>query len=377
VSVLVAILTVVLVGVAAFTADFGVAYANKRQLQTSTDAGALAAAQELAKVPGGCAAIAGNTAAIAAAQAIADDYATRNRQGQTRVGPLAVRCSQIGQDGLATNAALVVGYTSTRTTEAFFGRLFGVNDLAATRTASAAVEPAPTSGLRPYGICAQQINGFNPLSPVKFKILFPKNSSADTAGCTTPTGNWYTLKCPEDSNNSSSNLAEKTEFGCLEEAAIVAGQPDPPANSDAVLEAACSTGRDVDCLGGNPGNFPGPVFDAWDKLLGQVVIFPVFSGTAVVDPNGNNAKYPVQSFLGAKVCGYNFGQNGNANQWGNSTDPACAGLPEATGTNDENYLVILPAVRVTSGTTKDALCALGQTGGDCGNDSVRRVRLIR
>lgn len=76
-AVLVAILSVVLFGMAAFAVDLGNAWARKRDLQTSVDLAALAAAAELPDA--------------AAATAAAEDYLTRNRvSGQVTTWDLSL-----------------------------------------------------------------------------------------------------------------------------------------------------------------------------------------------------------------------------------------------------------------------------------------------
>src|SRR5205823_3215709 len=55
VAVTVALLSVVLVGISAFTIDFGMSFVNNRQLQVASDASALAAAAAYGRSTGTCA----------------------------------------------------------------------------------------------------------------------------------------------------------------------------------------------------------------------------------------------------------------------------------------------------------------------------------
>ena len=86
IALLAAALSVVVVTVAAFAVDFGMAYTSKRQLQTAADAGALAAASYYTQQLGNCSTLIGNASYKTAAQAIATDYVTNNRPSAERVG---------------------------------------------------------------------------------------------------------------------------------------------------------------------------------------------------------------------------------------------------------------------------------------------------
>lgn len=150
VAVMVAILSVVLVGMSAFVVDFGVAYASKRQLSTAADAAALAAANRLAQGDGTCSQIV--SAGSSDAEAIADEYISGPNAtiGDASVvpGSFSVQCSP-------DNSFIDVTLDATAGNPTFFGGVFGAGIDQVSRSATARVgtitEPG---GLRPYALCA-------------------------------------------------------------------------------------------------------------------------------------------------------------------------------------------------------------------------------
>src|SRR6476661_1670102 len=83
VAVTVALLMLVLVGVGAFTIDFGVSYVSTRQLQVASDSAALAAASKYGELIGTCAELTANSAARTSVQTAVDAYRTQNRADST------------------------------------------------------------------------------------------------------------------------------------------------------------------------------------------------------------------------------------------------------------------------------------------------------
>lgn len=364
-AIIVAICTVVLVGVTAFVADFGLAYASKRQLQTGADAASLAAASVYAGYPGTCTTLQGNTAARAVAQQAANDVLAANKSDVLRpFRPITVRC----EDG-----TLKVRYSANGRTPILFGSAFGFGgEITTGRTAVAQVfVPESVTGLRPYAICHSDIGTVGgPLT----KVSYPGED------CQEANGGWYQLVCPGDTP-SSNRLAVNTANGCSSPVSIVEGQPDRPADPSSVLIGAC-TAWDEDCLRGNPGNdfSSNTVRKAWETLLGEEIVLPAFYDGTIQDPNGSNARYPVHRLLGVRVCGYHWGASGshdpdlNDNQgeeWADTQDGSCAGTDAEPGGNGENYL-ILRFIRIQlSGSSNPADCRLGS-----GCDGLREVRLV-
>ena len=94
-AILAAVLALILVGLSAFTLDFGRAYLSERQLQSGADAGALAGAGSFADKTGNCAAMAANSTAIAAARSKAAALLEESRPGAT-IDDFVVRCEDRG-----------------------------------------------------------------------------------------------------------------------------------------------------------------------------------------------------------------------------------------------------------------------------------------
>ena len=253
VAVVVALLLVVLVGMAAFITDFGAAYVSKRQLQSSADAGSLAAAQELGKYPGTCTDVASSSTARAAALAAAEQYASANRAGDRARTDWRIACS-------ADHRTIEVTYANAATTPRFLGAIFGSQAYRAERTATAAVGvPSAGYGLRPYFVCLSDALALRaaPASAPPVQVAFPN------AACGNQPGNWYTADCPEDGQgNGTPVLAVNTRIGCESTISVVdttAAAGDPVAIQQLLLAACAGTpplSAQRGCLTGNTGNLP-------------------------------------------------------------------------------------------------------------------------
>jgi len=109
---------VVLVGIGAFTLDFGVSYASTRRLQAASDAAALAAANVFADKTGSCATILATPAWTAAAASAASAIREDNRPGSTEASYSAT-CT--------TKGSIQVRYVSGGSTPTLLGGIFGHN----------------------------------------------------------------------------------------------------------------------------------------------------------------------------------------------------------------------------------------------------------
>lgn len=351
-AIIIALCTVVLALMAGFVTDFGLAYNSKRQLQTSADAAALAAAGKLIGHGGNCSAIAGDPAAVAAAKTYADAVSTKNRSGRIPT-TWTVACSP---DGKYVN----VTYGNGASTKTFFGGLAGTTGIVAERTATAQIfPPASVTGLRPYFVCVTDAQALEASGGTGIlDIAFPN------AGCGNQPGNWYTVDCPEDgTGNSTPVLAENTSDGCQSEITIVdtSAARDPVtgalnlAQEKALLLAACSSGLSGTrgCLTGNTGNLASnPIESAWAGLLGDMIAVPVFRADTVTG-NGNNAKYPIKAILGVKVCGYKW-----QSKEGRDSSADCAGVTFPSGNSDHLWLKFV-SIQVSGSTRPSPNCSVG------------------
>ncbi len=383
VAVTVALLMVVLVGIGAFTVDFGMSYVSTRQLQTASDSAALAAAAKFGQLNGNCSTISADTAARAQIQADVAAYRTQNRAGST--GSItAVACAADGY-------GIEVTYSSAGSTARALGGIFGQgNDYDTAKSATAEVFVPPDGiGVRPYALCGSILPSVTTFPSPVFQMDLPSTGNSLCPGASS-SGNWWSVDCPEAPSNSNTYLGEATLNGCTSPINIVPNQA--PRTGSALrtyLNNSCPV-KSSSCLGANTGNLGGtPILNAWTSLVQdrRRILLPVFCGTpspcdqaAVVNAGGNNAIYPVQALVGVIVCGYHFGTNNNQNSAAIPMDGECGGLynpsnlTAATGGNQDNYL-LLRAVRLqVSGGSGTPQCAIGDTSCDWGARGVKLTR---
>jgi Flp pilus assembly protein TadG len=352
IAIIVALIAVLLAVLAAFSTDMGMAYVSSRQLQTSADAAALAAAGQLATHSGNCATIVGDTTAVAAARTLADQVSQSNRPGGNPTA-WSVACSP-------DNKRVEVTYGNSGSTGPFFGGLVGATSIGAAKSATAEVfVPSGVGGLRPYFLCLSDAQALEATSGSGYlDIPYPN------AGCGSPSGNWYTVDCPEDgTGNSTPVIATNTTEGCDSEISIVdtSGAYPPataafdPAIEKTLLLAACTGGLsgDAGCLTGNTGNLASsPIQTAWDGLLGKSIALPVFRADTVVG-SGNGATYPIKAILGAKVCAYKW-----QNKQASASDPDCTGIVFPSGNSDHLWLKF-ETIQVSGSSKPSPVCAVG------------------
>ncbi|MGZ6770705.1 MAG: TadE/TadG family type IV pilus assembly protein [Mycobacteriaceae bacterium] len=379
VAVIVALMSIVLIGVSAFTIDFGMAYVNKRQLQIASDAASLAAAAAYGNASGTCATKTADTSLRATAETAADYVRDRNRPGAT--GSItSVSCTP-------DNKGVQVQYSSTASTASVVGGIFGhTTGYSPAQSATAVVGiPKGAIGVRPYAVCAAQLPTTYPSAVVK--LTLPGAGNTQCPGAST-SGNWWEIDCPEASSNSNSYLGTATQYGCTTEIDVVPGQGTMSgAPLRTYLDNYCPA-RSLSCLSANTGNLGGtPILQAWNSLVSSQakVVLPVFCGgyttpavgqcdtAAVVNAGGNNAIYPVQSLVGVEICGYHFGGQDSSSipMTGDCTSSTYA---PNQGTNQDNYLLVRAIKYQSSGTSSDfADCSMGAAC-DTGNFAVHLIQ---
>ena len=160
VAVIVAILSTILVLMAAFAVDLANAYAVKRQLSVAADAAALDAARAVATAESGGLPILGGgkgcstwtsaqrSAAQSAAQTAANaTNASNDLSGESTVDKVTVVCP-VGDERVE------VTVENSRDLPVFFGGVANATGYDPKRSATAAVVPRlAIGGLRPYGAC--------------------------------------------------------------------------------------------------------------------------------------------------------------------------------------------------------------------------------
>lgn len=358
------LLMIVLLGFGAFAVDLGMAYADTRQLQTSADAAALAAANVLRGTAGTCSAVV--TAAGTNAGTTADSIREQNRGSSLRAAYSAA-CTSDG--------SVEVTYSSRGTTPNFLGGLLGRSgDYTTTRTAKARLSVLSSGKIRPYAVCGSQL-GEAPAGTV-LQMDLPSTGNTACPGVANP-GNWWSVDCPEVGSNSNAYMASTTLNGCAGEVSVVPNQlTSPPRTSTQLrtyLESSCPV-RSSSCLSANTGQISGIVLNSWDVLVAEQrrIVLPVFCGgvptgpcdtAAVVNAGGNNAIYPVHALIGVQICAYHFGNQRNPNGSGNLTGECAShnpnGLTTSTGGPQDNYILLRVVDVPTLQGTGPASCPLG------------------
>lgn len=389
IAILVALLAVVLIGMLAFTADIGVAYANKRQMQNAADAAALGAAGVFAQQPGrDCASILASGSVAAGDEAETLETANQPVSGTSDLilppatSPTLLPAAECAPEGLVTRA------TVGGATPLFFGGLFGAdNGYDVLRSAAAVVEAATSvgAGLRPLAVCSRDIASLTTFPSTVMKLEFPESGQSSTA-CpdSEQPGNWWTLDCPEDGGN---DLEQNIEIGCSSSVSIVPGQPSPTTGT--FLNGYCD---DVplhkeSCLRANPGNVrSNGVGDAFEGLVtsGETFFLPVFCGpptcspSGVSDDGGGNVIYAVHKLVAVQLCGYHFGnsqKSARSDMYGDCADtPAINPMsydPDFGGPHANYLLAVVKQVQVSGGTTPSG-CRIG----DPCDTGLRQVRMV-
>jgi hypothetical protein len=358
------LVTIIMVASLALVVDIGRQYVIKRQLQTSADSAALAAAGVFASIPGSCADIANSTlpeyvAARNAAEAAADAQSESNLTGSSAAQDIAITCPGDG--------TLVVGYSTELAFQTAFGGALGVVELDAGRQAAAQVfVPTAYTGVRPYAICGADYDLMQAAEGTPVGIRYDNTL---TNGCDASPGNWYGTDCSW--NEANGQHVNNTVTGCQNPLYVTT--LDPP--SLACFQTEDVNGTMQDCLSAGPGNINGTGIDnAWrNVLLGGIQQFPVFKPGTVIDAGGNNAQYPIWRVISAKVCGYQWQNPGNQQilDPADPTDP-CHGTAAIAATYppaNSSWVVLSYVTSQTSGSVTPSTCSIA----DCNTRAVRLV----
>jgi Flp pilus assembly protein TadG len=264
VSVVVALLMVPLLGFAAIAIDVSAMYAERQQLQTGADAGALAIAQDCGR--GVC----GTPSQTA--QGLATDNLNRGV-------PTATVTSQTASQVTVRNVGVK---------QHWFAPVLGVDSSTLTASATAAWG-SPTGGTAvlplAFSLCEwrKQTGGGMPSGTTPTTIYLTKSSASDiaTPDCTGPSGNLVPGGFGWLTTNAGSCQTTSTIGGILNS---------DPGNS---VPSSCSNAL----LSGSVGN---------------TVLLPLFD---VYAGSGSNATYTIYGYAAFRLTGYHFGGQ-------NSTNPA-------------------------------------------------------
>jgi Putative Flp pilus-assembly TadE/G-like len=267
-----------MLGMAAAVLDVGSWYRADRQLQTTVDAAALAAAQAL-------------PSDTASAQALAQQYADKNGGGMDTV---SFTTTVVAND--------TVTVTGSKPAPGFFSQVFGIDSVTVGATATARVGALATArGASPIAIhsgeaalqcdpapCSEDptVLDLGKVGPGGFQLL---NIDGSTGGTSTQT------------------LADWIQYGYEGEMTQdFYSDPGNKLNSD-------------------------PVKDALDAVIGQELLFPVYD---IVDGSGSGLEYNVIGWAGFVITGYEV-QGGTTRILGYFTEVVWDGtFPTSPGGNN-------------------------------------------
>ena len=296
VAIMVAILAITLITIAAFTTDFGMAYAQRQALATGTDSAALAIVRnEYNKViqdpkltcndlrtAGGAAA---STTALTQLNSNAPFGATLTASQVT------AKLECVGAS-LGTLQATVSVAKSVKTV---LGGVAGVSTLDISRTSAAALGVANgVIGYVPIGVCTNQAQEIvdnaakdNPDGNAAYRheLITIDKTWNGASPCGGGSGNWGWINC---GGNGAPTLADGIQNGCSNPLTI---------NNTTTPASVTAPGTP-----GNKGN-SGPVVSAMHTLINSntVSVLPVYSA---VSGGGANVDYTVVGFLSVRICAY-------------------------------------------------------------------------
>jgi Flp pilus assembly protein TadG len=315
-AVLTALMSVVILLMAAFSVDLGLAYNIKRQLSTAADAGALAAAQVYAQnYQGSCNSTFINTYR-GAAQIAANDVGGANWPAGS--SPLSI-------NPVCVSDGLEVTYETQNDVDTAFGKVAGVSSIHTTGAASARIKGP--GGLRPWPICSNVVNTSQNVTFVPLKGGSTA-TGGDPCGVAGPPGGWWVSQCTGQSNaNGATELA--VQNGCATGAyQAVPSQPTDPTARSTYLRNYCPSGSENNtCLASDNGNNFHNASEEWESLVGQtiqmpVACFPPQCTPAAYEGNGQNAAYAISAIATVEICGMKLNPRPASANW--PTSGKCA-----------------------------------------------------
>ena len=310
----------------ALVVQFGFARDVRRQSQNASDASALAAAAVVFK--------SGTTPDFAGAVSAAKTYAEKN----FAVAPSTwSSCSDPGRPSgwyVPTGSTPCISFDSQaaptqvrvfmpgRDAKTSVGTAAGVNQLTVGSLAVASIA-TPIAGLRPWGICSEQLPAVADAAVTM--VFMPGNGHTSTHGCSASNagGNWWLMRCPEDGNGGVPVGEQNILNGCDSPVSPVPNQPSD-ATLAAFLKGAC-TSLSEHCLGGDTGNNLQVYANEWQTLVGKTITVPVFCdqpacSTSTLQGTGSTAIYPIWKMVSVEICGFRLGKQ-DSTSWPSGSDP--------------------------------------------------------
>lgn len=301
-ALLVASLTLVLVGILAFVTDYGMAYANQRRLQNGVDAAVLAVGQKVATSASASRSCDQTLALLDQAELrrFALTFLQQNAPGDgVDLEPgdpgFSVTCEALGETGAEQ---LVVSASGAQASPTFFGGVLGADGISLREGARAVVGVGIPLGLRPFGICAEDAEtlmsstGAHTLVYSRSQQTGPPNGQTDPAGCgeSGVSGHWGLL-----------------DFGMGVDHGLGSGTGCTGTVDDGIK---CWVKEGFNGTLDTPTAVPGKtgvltqVKAEMDAILGTELPIPVYSS---VVPGNPQDQYVVSGFVYVKVCAFDFG----------------------------------------------------------------------
>lgn len=271
-----AIAMTALLAAAAVTIDLGNGWVTRRNLVTSTDAAALAAAQEFALGGDGCA-------------GIDDTYVGLNNPTAT-----GITCTTGGSGSIGWVTVYAEDDVQT-----WFAPAIGLGDYSASSASTARWgSPVSVTGLRPLSLCAQAFGIedwiADPSQTITRTVDYSKNGQAPEcdSGQNGIPGSWGMMDFNgvAGGNNDSKDWVLNGYDGDVQ-----AGSPNGTCNDEPWA-----------CYQPEPGNALPGVKKELEDILGLEIVLPVVNW--VVDANGQNAQMHIMGF--ARVIIVDFKPNG-------------------------------------------------------------------
>jgi Flp pilus assembly protein TadG len=341
VAVIVAIFTVVLLGIVAFTTDFGMAYAQRQALATGADSAALAVihaekVSQLANPTRTC------------STAIASDAASDSTIALAQVNANAPFNAAIPASAITTTLSCPYGLlqatvVDNRTINTIFGGVLGRSTIGISRQAVAVMGVVDTvSGLSPFAVCTNQAQAI-----IAKHLLDVAASKPDSAQLVSITKVWGSGTC--DGGGGSGNWGW-LDFGQGKGDSALGGEL-TTGDTFGPLTLDTSTTPPSYSISGTPGNKGNgkPVVDGMQTIMDNTITIPVYS---TVTGNGANAQYTVIGFMTLQMCGYMANSKSALGKCYDSTTP---GVQLAGDDMQIRYLSYTAAGQV--GTA----CAIGST----------------
>ena len=306
VAVMVALFAVALLVVAAFTTDFGMAYAQRQALSTGADSAALAVIHDkylAAKAdPTLTCDKLNNMSGVDAivSKAVADN-------APFKATDLAVTTTMSCVDAGNLQVKVVVN----RTIQRILGNVVGASSMQLTRQAVAILGiESIVGGLAPIALCTNQYNAILAHHNADFA---PGGAGRDTPQVV-PSDKVWTSGSVCDTGDTKTKVAGSGNWGWLDYSA-----PKPGTIGEPVLAASIIAENGKVTLGtGNPPSYtvngvPGnrgsgsAVQSAMNGLLNRVLTFPVFDS---MTGTGSGATFTVTGFVSVKLCAFDNGPLG-------------------------------------------------------------------